>query len=192
MSKLCLEIMTLVVCDAPARSNRNAKCQGYGKQAMRMTHRRSFTVNVFFFFFFHFGFEVALPLLVGLSHNTQTFYFPPTLSLLFLLFLIKPKGELGMLAQLFFSSVFLFVWHQLWTCTFHCPKRSLNIPLLHVLVPILAVFAIALIHTEKYILTIKLKPHCEAFQTMHKIKYSFVTKTCKMSLLAVLRPALVG
>lgn len=38
---------------------------------------------------------------------------------------------------IFFS---LFVLHQQWTCAFHCPKKSLNIPLLHVLVIILPVF----------------------------------------------------
>lgn len=52
---------------------------------------------------------------------------------------------------------------------------------------ILAVFALALIHTKGDIF-IKLKPHCEAFQPMHRIKHIFVIKTCKMSRLVLLRP----
>lgn len=39
----------------------------------------------------------------------------------------------------------LFVLHQQWTCAFHSPKKSLNIPLLHVLVIILRLFFITLV-----------------------------------------------
>lgn len=42
---------------------------------------------------------------------------------------------------------------------FHCPKKSLNIPLLHVLVIILAVFFTALIHNTMVILAAKLILH---------------------------------
>lgn len=53
----------------------------------------------------------------------------------------------------------LFVLHQQWTCAFHCPKKSLNIPLLHVLVIILAVFFTALIHNTTVILATQLILH---------------------------------
>ncbi len=53
----------------------------------------------------------------------------------------ETEVELGMLTQNQVDFlIFLFVLHQQWTCAFHCPKKSLNIPLLHVLVIILAVF----------------------------------------------------
>lgn len=50
--------------------------------------------------------------------------------------------ELGMLTQhqVVDFLILFFVLHQQWTCAFHCPKKPLNIPLLHVLVIILAVF----------------------------------------------------
>lgn len=64
--------------------------------------------------------------------------------------------ELGMLTQHQVDFlILLFVIHQQWTCTFHRPKKSLNIPLLHVLVIIIAVFLmIALIHNTAVILAL--------------------------------------
>lgn len=68
---------------------------------------------------------------------------------------------MGMLTQHLVVNflIFLFVFHQLWTCAFHCPKKSLNIPLLHVLVIILAVFSPANIHSTMVILAAKLILH---------------------------------
>lgn len=62
--------------------------------------------------------------------------------LFFFVFCWRNEVKMGMLTKHLVGNflIFLFVFHQLWTCAFHCPKKSLNIPLLHVLVIILVVF----------------------------------------------------
>lgn len=81
----------------------------------------------------------------------------------FFSFLVKTRSEVevGMLTQhqVVDFLILLFVLHQQWTCAFHCPKKSLNIPLLHVLVIILALFVIEPIHNTMVILAAELILH---------------------------------
>lgn len=93
------------------------------------------------FFFFFFKVRAGSPPTGQSLRDT-----PDIFALLHFESLVKIKQEteveLGMLTQnqVVDFLIFLFVLHQQWTCAFHCPKKSLNIPLLHVLVIILAVF----------------------------------------------------
>ncbi len=89
----------------------------------------------------------------------QTFYSAPIR--IFSEHQTRNEVELGMLTQhqVVDFLILLFVLHQQWTCAFHCPKKSLNIPLLHVLVIILDVFFIELIHNTVVILAAKLILH---------------------------------
>lgn len=93
MSKLCLDIMTLFLCDAPALSNRNTSAKG------TETRQCGWLIGAAWLsMFFHFGKR-------WLSLYWPAFYitfisFPFSFS--FLLFSSKHEGELGMPTQLIF------------------------------------------------------------------------------------------
>lgn len=76
----------------------------------------------------------------SLQSTPDTFYFS-NLNV-FVPFSVENEVKVGMLTKHLVVNflILLFVLHQLWTCAFHCPRKSLNIPLLHVLVIILALF----------------------------------------------------